>query len=114
MLSRNHVESEPGNQRPILMNIEATVAYDPGQVLSDTGTQDSTMVSFLLEAVLTREVCKDGKKVRNVSWSKDHLHFEGWLRLGGRGGIGKASVWQGRGPDQLTQIVWVHACSLTV
>lgn len=24
-------------------------------------------------------VCKDGKKVRNVSWSKDHLHFEGWL-----------------------------------
>lgn len=24
-------------------------------------------------------VCKDGKRVRLVHWSKDHWHFEGWL-----------------------------------
>ncbi|CAJ1345797.1 unnamed protein product [Effrenium voratum] len=28
---------------------------------------------------VSRVVCKDGKEVRLVQWSKDHLHFEGWL-----------------------------------
>eukprot|EP00434_Breviolum_minutum_P029981 symbB.v1.2.026512.t1/scaffold2652.1/size73958/4 len=28
---------------------------------------------------MTVVVCKDGKRVRAVQWSKDHLHFEGWL-----------------------------------
>lgn len=31
------------------------------------------------------EVCKDGKEVRLVQWSKDHLHFEGWLLPGCKG-----------------------------